>query len=157
MNTHATMLTTAILATFSLPLANEANATGVYGQVSLNSGFQPDPHSQPLTAGGPNAASSINPDCRGYIATTADYTVYFAAGEMPLYMGVISDTDTTLVVRGPDGRIFCDDDGAEASLNPLLRWGSPQSGRYDIWVGTYAQNDNAPAILYISEIGEYTQ
>ena len=30
-------------------------------------------------------------------------------------------SDTTLVVNGPDGRWYCDDDGGNGSLNPALQ------------------------------------
>ena len=36
-------------------------------------------------------------------------------------------------------------------LNPSLRFGSPQSGQYDIWVGAYG-GGNASAQLVISEV-----
>lgn len=129
--------------------------SGTYGQVTLNSGFQPDPHSVTLTAGGNVEASSVSGDCVGMIARRADFTLrYRQAGDLPLIFSATSDADTTLAIRAPDGRWYCDDDSG-GSLNPLVRFDGPRNGRYQIWVGTYGA-DTAPAVLHISEIGGVT-
>ena len=80
-----------------------------------------------------------------------------SGGSFPLILSVASGADTTLVVNGPDGSWYCDDDGGINGLNPALRFGSPQSGRYEIWVGTYAQGSTQPARLVISELDSNTQ
>ncbi len=65
-------------------------------------------------------------------------------------MYVIADEDTTLLINRPDRAWACDDDelGEE---NPLVIIPAAAGGLYNIWVGTY-DTDNAPAVLYISEI-----
>ncbi len=129
--------------------------SGTYGQVTLNSGFQPDPHSVTLTAGGDVEASSVSGDCVGMIARRADFTLrYRDAGELPLIISATSDGDATLAIRAPDGRWYCDDDSGGA-LNPLVRFDAPRNGRYQIWVGTFGP-DTASAVLHISEIGGVT-
>jgi hypothetical protein len=138
----------------SAPAAAQVNISqnGAYGQVTLDSGFQPDPHSTTLTAGGTVEASSVSPDCVGMIAQRADFTLrYRQAGSLPLIISATSEADTTLAIRAPDGRWYCDDDGG-GSLNPVVRFDSPRNGRYQIWVGTYGA-DAAPAVLHISEVG----
>ena len=47
--------------------------------------------------------------------------------------------------------MFFDDDGGNG-FNPSLSFGSPMSGRYEIWVGTYGSTDTARAQLHISEL-----
>jgi opacity protein-like surface antigen len=136
----------------SAPAQAQVNTSqnGVYGQVTLNSGFQPDPHSVTLTAGGDVEASSVSPDCVGMIARRADFTLrYRQAGELPLILSATSDADTTLAVRAPDGRWYCNDD--TNGLNPMVRFDAPRNGRYQIWVGTFGA-ETAPAMLHISEI-----
>jgi len=128
-----------------------------YGDVTLQAGFLPDPHVRNLTAGGSISAQSRLSQCRGYVAAAPDYSVYYTAGMSPLIFSADSDRDTTLVINGPDSRWYCDDDGAESALNPLVRFDNPQSGRYDVWVGTYSSGDGAPATLFVSELGEYTR
>lgn len=128
-----------------------------FGSVQLRAGFIPDPHYRHLTAGGPIRAQDRFRDCRGYIADAPDYSLYYTAGSQDLYINVDADRDTTLVVNGPNGQWYCDDDGANAPFNPLLYWPNPQSGRYDIWVGTYSQGSGVPATLFISELREQTR
>ena len=148
----------AAIATTAAVGAQDYTQPPSFGSVRLNAGFLPDPHVRNLTAGGAiRAADAVSSSCRGYIANAPDYSVYYTAGSAPLFLSVDSDRDTTLVVNGPDGRWYCDDDGGDEPLNPLLSWSNPQSGRYDIWVGTYSSGSGAPATLYVSEIGEFTR
>ena len=128
-----------------------------FGGITLEGGFSPDPHRVNLTAGGSIAASDRFTNCRGYIADAPDYSVSFSDPLLPLTFTVDSDVDTTLIINDPSGDWYCDDDGAEEPLNPAVRFESPSSGRYDIWVGTYSQGSGEAATLFISELGEHTR
>jgi hypothetical protein len=128
-----------------------SSANGTFGQVSLRSGFTPDPHTTSVNAGGPIDVSTVSEQCRGFIAERPSFTLRYRAGELPLYVGVVSDADTTLVVKGPSGQWMCDDDSGD-DLNPVISWDNPSSGRYQIWVGRFGTNETVPAQLYISEI-----
>lgn len=124
-----------------------------YGTINLNAGFTPDPYVVSLDAGGSiSAQSSVSSSCRGWIAQAPDVRLNYRAGDFPLYLSVSAATDTTLVVNGPDGSWYCDDDGGVNGLNPALRFGSPPSGQYDIWIGTYSSGALQPARLHISEL-----
>jgi hypothetical protein len=138
-------------------VAQDFTEAPAFGSVRLNAGFLPDPHVRNLTAGGSIRAQDRFSSCRGYIANAPDYSVYYTAGSSPLIFTVDADRDTTLVINGPDARWYCDDDGAESPLNPLVRFNNPQSGRYDVWVGTYSTGAGVPASLFVSEIGEFTR
>lgn len=148
-----------VLATAGLSQSHAQDYTEApaFGSTRLVAGFLPDPHIVNLTAGGSIRAQSRFSTCRGYIANAPDYSVYFEAGSSPLIFSVDSSSDTTLVINAPDTSWHCDDDGAEAPLNPLVTFAAPQSGRYDIWVGTYSQQSGTPATLFVSEIGEFTR
>ncbi len=127
-----------------------------YGNVTLRTGFMPDPHVTNLQSGGPISASSAisgaTGACRGYIAQAPDVELRYTGGSsLPLIISVDSSADTTLVVNTPDGRWHCNDDGGQG-LNPSMRFDSPQSGTYDIWVGTYGSASLRPAQLHISEL-----
>lgn len=138
----------------STALAQNYNANPNYGTHNLVTGFTPDPYVVPLRAGGNLAAQNLSSSCRGYITDAPDVRLNFQGGSnLPLIISVASGADTTLVVNGPDGSWYCDDDSGNNGLNPLIRFNNPQSGQYDIWVGTYASASLAPAQLYISEIG----
>lgn len=128
------------------------NAQPNYGTISLSAGFVPDPVTVNLSSGGTYDASMISSSCRGYIAGPPDVRLHYQAGSLPLILSVSSSTDTTLVVNGPNGQWYCDDDGGAYGLNPALRFDYPQSGQYDIWVGTYGSATYAPATLHISEL-----
>lgn len=134
--------------------AQDYSLNPIYGTVNLTAGYTPDPYVVNLQSGGQRDASSISPSCRGMIANAPDFRLNYSAGSFPLIISVNSSSDTTLVINGPDGSWYCDDDGGNVGLNPSLRFGSPQSGQYDIWVGSYAGGNN-PAQLHISEL--YTQ
>lgn len=124
-----------------------------YGSVNLNTGYTPDPFFASVQAGGSIPASNVGSNCRGYIAQAPDYRLSYQAGNtFPLYIYAISSSDTTLVVNGPDGQWYCNDDGGNG-LNPSLTFNSPRSGQYDIWIGTYSSSAGFPqANLYISEV-----
>ncbi|WP_421861072.1 peptidase S1 [Oceanicaulis sp.] len=130
--------------------AQNVSLSPTYGTISLNSGFSPDPYVVELEAGGSISASNIG--CTGYIANAPDLRLNYRASEgLPLIISVSSEADTTLVINTPTGGWACNDDGGEGS-NPSIRFSAPQSGQYDIWVGTYSNGGIRPADLHISEL-----
>jgi len=128
-----------------------SRAPGTFGQVSLRSGFTPDPHVVTVNAGGPIDVSTVSDRCAGFIAENPSFTLNYRKGELPLYIGVVADDDTTLVVRGPNRQYMCDDDSGD-NLNPVISWDNPRTGRYQIWVGRFGSSETVPAQLYISEV-----
>ncbi len=126
-----------------------------YGSTELVSGFQPDPHTVNIQAGGDlDAASTGVPTCLGHIARAPDYRVNWTAGsgQLPLVFSVSSEADTTLVINDASGNWLCDDDGGNNGLNPAITIANPQSGQYDVWVGTYSEGDLQPSTLNVSEL-----
>ena len=123
-----------------------------FGAADLASGFQPDPLVIQVRSGGSIDAQSITPGCKGFIASAADVRINFTAGALPLIISVASDADTTLVVNGPDGAWYCDDNGGHNGRNPSLRFNRPQSGQYNIWIGAAAASTLQAADLNISEM-----
>lgn len=131
-------------------LAQDIGAAPTFGTLSLSTGFQPDPTIVSLAAGGSiNVGASGT--CRGYIANAPDVRLVYTAGFFPLIVSVDSAADTTLVINAPDGNWYCDDDSGDGA-NPSITFGSPLSGRYEIWVGAYSSSGLASSSLYISEI-----
>ena len=133
-------------------LAQDTSRRTNYGEVSLDSGFANDPRVVSLQAGGDIPAQRAGSSCAGFITDAPDYRVFYNAGSLPLIISVASQADTTLVVNAPDGQFYCDDDGGENGTNPSVRFNNPQSGRYEIWVGTYRAGQAQPARLHISEV-----
>jgi hypothetical protein len=144
----------ALLAAAAVPSsAQNTNADPNYGTVALRTGFTPDPRVVSLRAGGDIDASNAGQGCSGFITNAPDVRLVYSAGSLPLIISVAAGSDTTLVVNGPDGRFYCDDDGGIGGLNPMVRFNNPQSGRYEIWVGTYRSGATQPARLHLSELG----
>lgn len=134
-----------------MALAQNASLRPTYGQVTLTNGFSNDPQTTSLTAGGPIEASGLGGSCVGKIANAPDYQLTYTAGTtFPLFFRTVADSDTTLVVHAPDGQWYCDDDSG-GGVNAQLRFGSPFTGTYQIWVGTYS-DDATSATLQISEL-----
>ncbi len=132
--------------------AQNINANPHYGTVNLNAGFTPDPHIVNVQSGGSIDASTISSSCRGFIANAPDVRLNYNSGSFPLIISVNSSADTTLAVNAPDGTWYCSDDEGNYGMNPSIRWNRPQSGRYEIWIGTYGSASNQSAQLHISEV-----
>jgi len=137
----------------------DLTAPALYGERSLRGGFTPDPAEIAVTAGGPiDVAQAVQGEtvaegyCTGFVTREPTLELTFEAGALPLYISAVSDADTTLAVNTPDGAWFCNDD--DLGLNPGLRFSDPQSGVYDIYLGTFsAGSAGADAVLLISELG----
>ena len=151
------------LAVSELGLTAEDAATGgnsgpdwrlpaAFRTVSLRGGFTPDPYRIEIISGGPNRVSDHISGCNGYVADAPDVELDWSSGSLPLIISANSNSDTTILINDPNGNWYCDDDGGNAGLNPALRFENPLSGRYDIWIGSYAQGNGAPATVSISEL-----
>jgi len=145
----------ALAAAVALPgaaLAQNAGLTANYGEISLRAGFTPDPYRVSMSAGGGIDAYADTPlpaACVGNITDAPDFEVTYSAGSLPLVFRTVSSRDTTLIINGPDGSWSCDDDSF-GDGDAEVRFNRPQSGTYDIWVGTFG-GGTAPATLLITE------
>ncbi|MES1199276.1 MAG: peptidase, partial [Pseudomonadota bacterium] len=142
---------------FGAATAQDWRQPATYGSATLNTGFEPDPHNVNLQSGGSiDASQSIGNGCTGFIANAPDFDLTYNSGtganQLPLVISVNSNADTTLVVNGPDGKWYCDDDSGNGALNPSLTFTHPQSGLYDIYIGTYGNSGLQPAVLSVSEV-----
>ena len=122
------------------------------GVLDLISGFEDDPKLIPITAGGQEDAARLGNDCAGLVSDRPDMAISYAKGDYELSFGVLSESDTTLVINDPNGNWVCNDDYG-ISLNPGISFGDPDSGIYDIWVGVYSSSDEySDATLMVSEM-----
>lgn len=108
----------------------------MFGTAEVTMGGRPDPVLLNGRFGGPLQASTISGDCRGWISQAPNHVVNARTGFPNLRFVVRGDADSTLVVRYPDGRVVCDDDGG-GSLQPLVE-GPTGPGQILVWVGSYA-------------------
>lgn len=117
--------------------AQDWSASPTYGSVELSSGFLPDPYTVQLTAGGSVDLSGIG--YYGYVASAPDFDLYYEAGSFDLTIRVQnSGGDTVLLVNDPSGTWHFNDDSN--GLDPAITFSKPQSGLYDIWVGTFGDS-----------------
>ncbi|MCP1675992.1 serine protease Do [Natronocella acetinitrilica] len=124
-----------------------------FGSIDLEAGFSPDPHEVIVRAGGTDEVDSrLAPDCAGYVdMARPDVDLNFEPGSMSLFIYVRSEADTSLVIYGPDGRWYCNDDFM--GVDPMVVFHNPLPGSYHIWVGTWDVDAmGAEATLNISEI-----
>ena len=121
-----------------------------FGSLSLDEGFLPDPETVSVTSGGSIATDIAG--CRyGYVSAAPDVDLYYSAsGNSDLFIYVVGDGDTTVLVNTPNGNWECDDDSYGDS-DPSLYLPNAQGGLYNIWVGSYT-NEFHDATLFISEI-----
>lgn len=145
MTITATPLTPTAVATlnFSLP--------PVYGSTTLTSGFVPDPFSVGITSGGPANVAYLGGGCSGYATSAPSFSVNYTAGAFPLLrFYFIGNGDTTMIVNTPGGSYICVDDSF-GTLNPTIDFNSPASGRYDIWIASFAEGGAFTGTLYVTE------
>ena len=132
-------------------LAQDVSASPTFGNVRLSSGFPNDPHTTTVIAGGSVNAANLPGACVGQIGEAPDVRLTYSGGSIPLFIRTVAAADTTLVINGPDGRWYCDDDGF-GDLDAQYRFNRPQSGTYDIWVGVLGRANEADATLVVTEI-----
>lgn len=136
----------------AMATAQDPGRTANFGEIRLNVGFTPDPYRVNLTAGGSIDAytdTNLPAACVGDISNAPDFEVTYSAGSLPLVFRTLSSSDTTLIINGPDGRWYCDDDSF-GDGDAEVRFNRPSSGTYDIWIGTF-NGGTASAALLITE------
>jgi len=122
----------------------------LFGTADIRMGGRPDPLVVQGQSGGPIQASNMSPECRGTMAGPPSPIVNRATGFPRWRFVVRANSDPTLVVRYPDGRVVCNDDGG-GSLNPLVE--APTGpGQIMVWVGTYGSGGSIPYIMGITTI-----
>jgi S1-C subfamily serine protease len=118
-----------------------------FGAVALRAGFVPDPYVKTLVAGGPLHTSLGG--VPAWVAQPPDFQLFYTANDVfPLTINVQCAEPTTLLVNLPDGTWIAD---AGAAGSPSLRFATPRTGRYDIWVGTRNEGALPTATLRFTE------
>lgn len=113
--------------------------SAMFGAVVVAEGglVAPDPTIVPGIAGGPFYLSTLASECIGHAGPVPGHRLV-VEGAAPVRLRVMayatSGQDLTIAVRGPDGRMRCNDDSD--GLMPLVE-DALAPGEYDVWVGTY--------------------
>lgn len=132
------------------------NDDPTYGLIELKSGFAPSPHSVEVVSGGSIDVAAVErgTDCLGYAAKAPDLSLSWSGSSSNLRVYYEADDpadDTVLIINTPDGQWICNDDAHEDTLNPQLNLSSFDDGRYDIWVGSYYEDEFINGKLFITE------
>lgn len=125
-----------------------------FSETTLAAGFTPDPFSVDILSGGEVDLSTCNLfSGTGWVATAPDYRItYNTSGSTTLTFTIVpsDSTDTVLLVNGPDGTWYFDDDSGFA-LMPEIQFPNAQSGIYDIWIGNFSAGANIDTRLWVTE------
>jgi hypothetical protein len=148
-------LTLAILLS-ATAFAQDPTLSPNYETINLDAGFLPDPALYEVSMGGDFYAGDVDFSCYGYVSDAPDYRLNYSAGGSGLGIYTNAEADTTLLINTPDGEWICDDDNLFLNnLNAGFYFENPQSGEYNIWVGSYSESDVfSDALLAITEYDE---
>lgn len=133
------------------------NASDVFlfQDLILSAAFTPDPQYLRGIAGGMEAAATQagidrtpTGPCVGQINTLPNHRIYLQDFFESLRLRVISEGDTTIVIRGPGGT-WCNDDYDGRNAGIAGQW---LAGTYEIWVGSYDSGTFSPYELEFSEV-----
>ncbi len=77
--------------------------------------------------------------CMGYGSLTPDHTLQVSQKMSQVMLQVRSkqQQDTTLVVEGPDNRLYCSDDSSQGSKEAGLVMTNLKTGNYRVWIGAF--------------------
>ncbi len=102
------------------------------------------------TAGGSDRATRLGSTawgmCRGWIPREPQHEITLTRDASSMQLAVRAPSDTTLVVRGPDG-LRCQDDAN--GFDPAIA-GAWSSGVYQVWVGAYEEGAAVDYVLTVS-------
>lgn len=137
------------------PDSSDVSDIFLFQDLTLSSGFTPDPQYLRGIAGGTEAAANIagidrtpTGRCIGMINTLPSHRIYLQDFFESLRLRVLSEDDTTIMIRGPGGT-WCNDDYDGRNAGIAGQW---LAGTYEIWVGSYDQTTFSPYELEFSEV-----
>jgi hypothetical protein len=131
---------------------------GNFASLRLRPGFAPAPKILHGTSGTSASesidASALSQGCAGHITAQPDHLLFVEKAIPTLVVAVDSLAgDTTLVIRRPDGRFLCDDDGGPGKGGRVrARF---EAGTYRVWIGSFGAIENHPYRVGFSEDPDY--
>ena len=127
----------------------------IFENVTIRPNFSPDPLTIRGISGGSVAATQIGGrsetptgPCVGFVDQQPDHTIELKAFFNYLSLQVQSPEDTTMVITGPGGT-WCSDDSQGKNPGIAGQW---RAGLYQVWIGSYEQDNYHPYIIRISEV-----
>ena len=133
------------------PGSVDISASAAFGDVELDPGFVPDPTEVAVYSGGSVDVSYID-GCTGWAATAPDLELDYGPGGDYLRIYFQAEDgigDATIIINGPDGEWYCNDDFE--GFDPAIEFIDPESGVFDIWIGSFSEGDEIDGIIGITE------
>lgn len=133
------------------------NAVAFNGEVSLETGFMPDPYTKTINEGGTIDAAKLSlgsaSGCKGFVTRSPTFSLNWIGPSLLLRIFSVaqSGADTSLIIRDPAGNWYCNDDSGYGGSDPVIDLANAATGHYDIWLGGMTSGDNVSATLYITE------
>jgi len=144
---------TSPLPTESVYWVLNVGADPLYGSISLQRGFSPDPHITNLGAGGTVDTSGLNLDC-GFTTAAPSFGFKLSGGASEGFLRIFfipgDGSDTTLVLHTPGQDWICVDDSSYG-IDPVIDIEFAPSGEYTVWVGMRTFDTYAPGTLFITQ------
>jgi hypothetical protein len=127
------------------------------GSQTLDPGFEPDPVTVSVQAGGNIDLSSLSlgSACVGWASARPDVIVNLTGSGNRLRFYASSSSDTALAVLDPNGGWHCNDDADGDDPDVTVAPAAP--GTYRVWVTTYSRGATGGATLQISELAASRQ
>lgn len=126
----------------------------IFGDITIDQQFSPDPLKVRGMSGGSVPASQVNGGnktqtgtCKGFVDKVADHNLKLVNKFDYLKLVIESPSDTTIMIKGPGG-IWCNDDFDGKNPGIVGEW---LKGDYQIWVGSYKKGKYLPYTLKITQ------
>ncbi|WP_219884512.1 hypothetical protein [Merismopedia glauca] len=143
-----------LLATGTSVLAKPASYPAIFQDVTLSPNFAPDPQTVRGIGGGSVLMKTISQTdttptgaCIGFVDKYPDHEVVLNSFFNYLKIEVQSLEDTTILIKGPGGT-WCNDDYQGKNPGVAGQW---LQGNYQIWVGSYKQEEYYPYVIRFTE------
>jgi hypothetical protein len=138
-------------------VANAQLVSQIFGDVTIQYPFSPDPLTVTGMSGGSIAGSQIaktettpTGPCKGFMDEQPDHTLKLLSKFEYLKLVVNSSADTTMIIKGPGGT-WCNDDFDGKNPGVVGEW---LQGTYQIWIGSYKEDDSLPLPYTLKIIGD---
>lgn len=98
-----------------------------------------------------NNVDRHNNKCIGFGDSNPDHIIILKQNFPTLKLQVSSGGDTTLVVQGPNGVVWCGDDASATNKDASLTDTDWPAGRYRVWVGSATQGGRRDYTLNVRQ------
>lgn len=148
------MIVPMVMTTAIHGLVNAQETPQIFGDITIDRQFSPNPLTVRGMSGGSVPASKVNGGsktqtgtCSGFVDKEADHNLKLLSKFDYLKIQVESPADTTIMIKGPGGT-WCNDDLHGKNPGIVGEW---LKGSYKIWVGSYEKGKYLPYTLKITE------